>query len=345
MNDIELDEMLSLVAAPAPPPSLRRELVRALPAPRRKVFGMPLRWVLVGGAAALCAGLGAAAFDISPFQAEFTGAVQSPDGPLYATATRLVQPPIANLKWWFLGSGSSFGGTLAKMRGSGYMHNRFTRTFTGYQYELDQTDDGSYRVFFSPLDAGTLQKDMGPFKLNGQVTAPPPLPDPRLVRLDEPFEVTLYASGGERIYDRIVVSRTSQHRTPTKEPDAATMSTMLRLAGTQVYVNGQLVLDKFDVTGATIWVHLPGQGRVIAALDSQHNPRFVQGGHVNGNVMEFEAHGTQFRIVCGQPITAGGDRPIFVYHQRSFEDSLDPASPLSRQPILGSAGPASLHVE
>jgi hypothetical protein len=342
MNDIELDEMLNIVVAPEAPPSLRHSLIAALPASPRKVFGIPLRWALPAGVAVLCAALGAAVFDISPVQAQFYGAVESADGPLYATTTRLVDPPIANLKWWFLGSGFSFGGRLAGMHGYGDIHNRFTKTFTGYQYKLDQAGDGSYRVSFSALDAETIRKHTGPFKFDGQIVAPPPLPDPILVHLDQPFVVTLYANGGERIYDRIVVSRTAPQRAPLRQPEPATM---LQLTGPQVYVNGQLVPTQSDVGGPVIWVHLPGQGRFLAALDSQRNPRFVQGGYVNENVMEFESEATQFRIVCGKPITTGGRRLIFVYHQQSFEDSLDPDSPLSRQPMLGSAGPASLHVQ
>jgi hypothetical protein len=90
---------------------------------------------------------------------------------------------------------------------------------------------------------------------------------------------------------------------------------------------------------------LPGQGRVLTALDTQHNPRFAQGGHVNGNLLEFHSEGTQFRIVCIQPITTSGDRPILVYHQQSFEELLNPTNPLSQKPMLGNAGPASLHVQ
>jgi hypothetical protein len=343
MNDIELDEMLDLLVAPAPPPSLRRGLVAALPAPRRKLFGVPRRWVLAGGAAALCAAFGAAALDISPVQAEFYGAVQSADGPLYATTTRVIDPPSITLNWRFPGWAFSFGGTLAEMRGYGEMHNRFTNTFEGYQYRLDQVSDGNYRVSFSPLDAATIQKNMGPFKLIGQVLQPPSLPDPSFVRLDEPFEITMYSSGGERIYDRIVVSRTAPQRTPVKQPDPAAT---LRLAGPQVYINGALALTKADAgSGPVVWVHLSGQGRYLAALDAQHNPLFVEGGHVNGNVMEFQSGGTQFRIVCNQPITTGGDRPLYIYHQQSFEELLDPANPLSHCTMLGNAGPASLHVQ
>jgi len=341
MNETELNEMLDLLVAPAPPPSLRSGLVAALPEPRRKVLGVPRRWVLAGGAAALCAAVGAA-LDISPVQAEFYGAMDTAQGPIYVETIRLVDPPAANLKWWFLGSAFSFGGTPTALHGSGDMHNRFTRTFVGYRYMLDQTGAGEYRVSFSPLDEATVKKGMGPFKFNGQVVAPPPLPDPSIVQIGEPFQVTLYQNGGERIYDRIVVSWTAPKWSTRRAQPAAT----LRLAGPQVYVNGELALTKADAgSGPVVWVHLPGQGRYLAALDAQHNPLFVEGGHVNGNVMEFQSGGTQFRIVCNQPITPGGDRPLYIYHQQSFEALLDPANPLSQRTMLGNAGPASLHVQ
>lgn len=343
MNDTELDEILNLVVAPAPSPSLRRGLVAALPAPRRKILGMPVRWLLAGGAAVLCAALGAAALDVGPVQAQFYGAVQSADGNLYATTTRLIDPPSVTLAWKFPGWEFSFGGTLAAMYGDADVHNRFTNVYEGYRYTLDPVGSGNYLATFSPLDAAAIRKNMGPFKFMGQILPPPPLPDPSIVHLDEPFEVTLYSSGGERIYDRIVVSRTAPQRTPMKQPDPATV---LRLAGPQIYVNGELVLTKPDAgSGPVIWVHLPGQGRVLAALDPQNNSRFVRAGDVNGNVMDFQSDGVQFRIVCSRPITTGGERPIFVYHQQSFEEWLDPANPLSRRPMLGNAGPASMHVQ
>jgi hypothetical protein len=150
MNDIELDEMLNVVVAPVPPPSLRRGMLAALAAPRRRVRGIPLRWAVAGGAIALCGLVGAAAFHIGPVQSEFSAAVESADGPLYARVTRLVDRPAANWKWWFLGGENSFGGTLQAMHGVGYIRNWFAGTFTGYRYSLNQVAEGQYRATLSP---------------------------------------------------------------------------------------------------------------------------------------------------------------------------------------------------
>ncbi|HMD70674.1 MAG TPA: hypothetical protein VKF41_04990 [Bryobacteraceae bacterium] len=181
--------------------------------------------------------------------------------------------------------------------------------------------------------------------MNGRLVAVPKLPAPQVVPVGQPFEVTLYQSGGERIYDRIVLSRTPFPDWPPKQPQPARDGVM-RLAGAQLYVNGQLAASQRDVgSGPVIWVHLPGQGRFLVALDPQGNSRFTEAGRVGGNVVEFQSGGTKFRIVCAEPVVSGADRPVFVYHQRSFEDALDPAHPLTRQPFLGNAGPASLHQE
>jgi hypothetical protein len=94
-----------------------------------------------------------------------------------------------------------------------------------------------------------------------------------------------------------------------------------------------------------IWVHLPGQGRFLAALDPQGNPRFTQAGHVNGNLMEFQSDGKQFRITCAEPITTGGDHPLYVYHQQSFENMLEQSHPMAQKVFMGNAGPANLHQE
>ena len=120
----------------------------------------------------------------------------------------------------------------------------------------------------------------------------------------------------------------------------------MSVTAARLYIDGALVADAQNAgSGPVIWVHVPGQGRFLATTDPQGNARFQQAGSVNGNVIEFQSGGTQFRIVCSEPIVGGGARPVFEYHQQSFEDLLDPAHPLAQRPFVGNAGPASLHVE
>ena len=151
--------------------------------------------------------------------------------------------------------------------------------------------------------------------------------------------MTLWESGGQRIYDRIVLSWTPFPDWPPR-PNPAPDNTRLRLTGPQLYVDGQLAATQPSAgSGPVIWVHLPGRGRFLATMDAQGNSRFAQSGHVSGNLIEFQSDATQFRIVCTAPIAEGGDRPLFVYHQQSFEALLDPAHPLTQQPFVGNAEP------
>jgi hypothetical protein len=344
MNEAELDELLDTWKAPAAPPSLRRGLVAGFPVPRhRRVFGVPLRWALVTAGVALCAALGAGTFDSSQLGRSYTR-WDTADGTLYMHSVRVIVPPVSPFKRWSLGYGISGGGG-STLSGASYLYDHRAGKYAGYEYTLELIASGRFRVSLSPMPLSTLRKRLGPFKMNGPLAIPPGLPSSRTVDAGEPFEVTLWESGGERIYERIVLSRTP----PQDWPGAQLQSTAdggMRLAGPQLYVNGQLAATQRSAGyGPVIWVHLPGQGRFLVALDPQGNSRFTQAGHVNGNVIEFQSGDTQFRIVCAKPVVEGGDRPVFVYHQQSFENTLDPSKPLAGQTFMGSAGPASLHQE
>jgi hypothetical protein len=344
MNETELDALLDSWDAPAPPPSLRRGLVAALPAPRRGVFGVPLRWVLAVAGVALCAALGAGTFDSSQLAHSYER-WDGPGGSLYVISTRVIVPPASPFKQWSLGYGSSFGTKGGVPHGASYLYDHSGSKYAGFEYTLEQLASGQFRVSLSPMSLSSLRMRLGPFKMNGPLSAPPGLPASQTVQAGEPFEVTLWESGGERIYERIVLSWTP----PADWPGVSHQTTQdgsMRLAGPQLYVDGQLVASQRSAGfGPVIWVHLPGQGRFLVALDPQGNSRFAQAGHVNGNAIEFQSGGAQFRITCTEPITAGGDHPVFVYHQQSFENLLDPAHPLTQQPFMGNAGMASLHQE
>ncbi|MGA3098619.1 MAG: hypothetical protein ABSF25_19370, partial [Bryobacteraceae bacterium] len=341
MNDAELDELLDACTAPGPPPSLRRGLVAALPVERRKVFGIPLRWALVVAGATLCAAVGAATFQTSVL-GQFYGRSSGDGGDLYINVTRRIDPPVGPLKAWSLGGGYSIGGSGAALSGGAYLRDRSVGSYCGYEYTLEGVATGQFRASLSAMPLSRLKERTAPFRLQGQFGAPPGLPASQTVQVGEPFEVTLSERGGERIYDRIVLSWTAPPDSPWIRSASAQNGSM-RLAGPQLYIDGQLTASQRDAgSGPVIWVHLPGQGRFLVALDPQGNPRFTKGGHVSGNVIEFQSGNTQFKIACTEQIAAGGDRPVFVYHQQSFEDALDPSHPLAGQAFLGNAGPASL---
>jgi hypothetical protein len=284
--------------------------------------------------------LGAGSFDSSEIGTS-DARWDIPAGSLYMHSQRIIVPPASPFKRWELGFGSG-GGNL---RGSSYIYDIRGERLAGYDYRLEQVENGQIRLSLSPMPLAKLKQRMGPHKVDGHFTTPPGLPTTRTVRIGEPFEVTLWESGGERIYERIVFSWTAP---PTFHlpRNAPLQEGGMRLAGPQLYVNAQLAASQASGGyGPVIWVHLPGQGRFLVALDPQGNSRFAKAGHVSGNTIEFQSGGIQFRIVCTEPITTGGDRPVFVYHQQSFENMLDPSHPLTGQAFLGNAGPANLFQE
>ena len=152
-------------------------------------------------------------------------------------------------------------------------------------------------------------------------------------------------SESERIYDRIVISWTAPDWAVRIVGRRQMEEGTFRLDEPRLYVDGQMIASRQNTgRGPVIFVYLPGQGRFLIALDPQSNPLFTQAGHVNGNVIEFQSGGRQFRIICRDAMIASMvDRPVFVYHQQSFENLLDPTHPRSAAAYLGTAGPASLH--
>ena len=113
----------------------------------------------------------------------------------------------------------------------------------------------------------------------------------------------------------------------------------MRLAEAQLFVDGALAAQRQNAgSGPVVWVHLPREGRYLAALDPQGNPRFTQAGRVIGNTMEFTSDGNAFRIVCKEPIVPGPLRlsPTTLRRQSATHPE---------EILLGNAGPAALHVQ
>ncbi|HTX38807.1 MAG TPA: hypothetical protein VME43_27460 [Bryobacteraceae bacterium] len=351
MNDTELDQLLDLWQAPAPPPSLRRGLVDSFPAAPRRLFGVPVRWLAACAAAALCAAVCVAGADQLFGNPELSRFYASGGPGLYMRTIRLVSPPQAQIHWWWTGGRYSFGGT-GTLHGSAGLQVRASRlsmfsprTIYGYQYALEPAGGGQYRITFAPLIPDTLH-GQGPYKFEDTFVAPHSLPTPQIVQMGQPVEVTLYQDASSRVYDRIVLQWGGFPEWPPKHAPGLPQGA-LRLVSPQLFIDGQAVHTAGGNTGSgpAVWLHLPGEGRYLIALEPQGNPRFVQAGQVNGSILEFQSEGRQFRIVCAESIATGAAQPVYVYHQQSFENVLDPAHPLAATPFFGNAGPASLHVE
>ena len=349
MNDTELDQLLDAWPAPAPPPSLRRGLIASFSYERRRLFGLPVRWLAVSVLAAL--GLvGAAEVIQNPEMGRFYGAW---DSGLYMKTTRLISPPGARLKWILrAGDGYSVGGE-GTLHGSSELRVRATplsiaspRTIYGYEYSLDPAAGGQYQIRFSPLQLAGVARRTAPYLFHGTLAAPPELPASQTVEMGRPIEITLYQDDSSRIYDQIVFQWGAFPEWPPKHAAIARQGIMA-LVSPQLYIDGRLAQTdgRSAGSGPVLWLHLPGEGRYLIALDPQGNPRFVKAGQASGNTLEFQSEGHTFRVMCAEPIAAGAARPVYVYHQQSFQNLLDPAHPLAAQPFFGNAGPASLHVE
>jgi len=303
MNDTELDRLLDTWTTPAVPASLRAGLLAKLPEPR--TFHFPVRWFL---AAALAAGAMAVGASVAQH-----GVLSSDTGPwdehTYVRRTRIVEPHLGKLRWMFLG-GRSTGWQWweGRLVGSVYLYDRMSHAHYGYSWTAQPTGSGQYLFTALPLDPAAIREE-GPI-------VPAPLPAPAMVSAGSSFEVPLYSSATERVYDRIELSAhaMSVHR----DVDPATETVTLTLTTPQLYVNGRFAADSSGVVearGLTSLIDVPGRGRFVAALYAGGNPAFVRAGSVKGNTLEFEWAGETFRVECSAPVSPTGDRPLFVMLQ------------------------------
>ncbi len=306
MNDAELDEILDSWKAPAPPASMRANFKAALPARRtRRVFGLPLRWAvaLALGAAALAgAGVlvsnGRLSSDAGPW-----------DGGTYLRRTRIVQPSIAKLKWQFAeGRSTGWQWQGSKLVGSAYLYDRWSRVHYGYTWSAEPLGGGQYRFTAQPLDPSVVKED-------GTI-AEGVHPGPRIVSAGSTFEVDLYASGSERVYDRFELFSHPVGATAPWEPGSA--ARMLTLTNPRLYIDGRLAAGPGGVVeakGTTVFVEVPGYGRFVLGLDRGGRAVSSATASVNGGTVEFTFGAKRFRIECTAPIAPEGEHAVFVVRQ------------------------------
>jgi hypothetical protein len=314
--------MLNTWKTPAVPPSMRAGLRLKFPADRvRRVLGVPVRWL-----AAFALGAGALALGTSLVE---DGVLSSDAGRLdestYIRRTRIVEPPMARLKWMFMGGRSTgWQRQAGNLTGSVYLYDRLSHEHYGYTWSAQPLGTGRYLFAVRGLDPSALKED-------GRIVLTASMP-PRVVAAGSVFEVNLYASGNERVYDRIELSAEQQPLVIQKDP--AQTAVTITLTNPRLYVNGKLAASGVaEAKGITAIIDLPARGRYVLALDPQGNSGFLPAGSIDGGVMEFQSGGDQFRIECSAPIAAGGRRPLFVFLQQGV--SVD-------APAFGSGGAPSL---
>jgi len=333
MTDQDLDLLLDRWDVPEASPTMRSSLRAAIPRrPRRKLFGIvPLRWALAALAGAASMAVAAGVVSWQPVISNGSGQLE---GGVYYRSSMRVTPALAIWKWFQLGT---YGG----VRGENILYNHSTRTYVGYDLEISSLGNGQYVMSPKPL-ARTLSQ-LTPFAMgNYRAVAPPPLPASRVVRVGETFDVDLIVvpEKDERVFHRIELSAvpftedSKAERSPEQEQFA---SMMLELSAPRLYQNGALIAEAPNAgKGGSVWFYLPDRGRYLMSLTNSGNHNFAEAGVLRGNTIEFQLGDESFRLTGVQPVNGGGDRAVYVYHERSFH--LNPDHPLSKRPLFGTAG-------
>lgn len=303
MNDSELDELLDTWKAPSVPATLRAGFQSRLPAkPRRRVAGIPRRWI-----AAVLFAAGMLAVGASLTEDATLGGEAGPwDSQTYVRRTRIVHPALAKLKWGFRGGLSTgWQWQAGELTGSVYLLDRSSRAHYGYSWTARPLGAGKYLFTVQSLHPSAL-KEAGPI-----MPLPHP-PAPAIVTAGNTFDVDLYESGSERVYDHIELSAQPLGIAPAQTPLTIT------LTEPKLLINGQFAAGPGGVLraeGPTVTVAVPERGRFTLTLDPRGDARFLPAGVVNGSGIEFQAGGERFRIDCSAPVAPGQQLPVFVYFQ------------------------------
>jgi hypothetical protein len=335
MSDEELDQLLDNWDVPEAAPSLRRRLGAAFPADvRRRLWGVPVRWIVAFAVSAGVVAVGTGLVGEGKLNS-FWGSAELPGSTVYVQITQMVDPPLAGLKWGWKGNVASVGSSAGAARGMNALHDRPAKLFYGFEYQAEPVAGGSYRVTFSPLQTSDIQSRV--FVVTAGIAPLPQIPAPQVVADGQALDVDLYRSGSERVFSRLEFSAKPFHRVP--QPPREQQPQMLTMEDPKLYKNGRQVAsdDGGWSSGATLWFRLAGLGRFLIALDPAQNPAFVKAGTLKGNALEFQMGGDQYRIECSKPMATGATRDIYVYHDLEFESQVKPEI---RDTMFGSAGPA-----
>ena len=169
-----------------------------------------------------------------------------------------MRPPVAKLKWMFKG-GLSTGWQWreGKLVGSVYLYDRLSRKHYGYSWNAQTLGTREFLFTAQPLDPSVVRED-------GPIVPPAHLPAPRMVAASSAFDVDLYNSGNQRVYDHIELSgeplEVASHPEPAYAPAAITLS------NPRLYINGQFAAGPGGVvraTGLTAIVSVPGRGHYV----------------------------------------------------------------------------------
>ena len=190
-----------------------------------------------------------------------------------------------------------------------YLYDRLSRKHYGYSWNAQTLGTREFLFTAQPLDPSVVRED-------GPIVPPAHLPAPRMVAAGSAFDVDLYNSGNQRVYDHIELSGEPLEVASHPEPPYAAAA--ITLSNPRLYINGQFAAGPGGVvraTGLTAIVSVPGRGHYVLALDPKENSRFVRAGSASGMAIEFQSGSDRFRLESSAPVAPGGSSPVFVFLQ------------------------------
>jgi len=246
-----------------------------------------------------------------------------------------VEPPQPSLDAGFQTQTAERGDAIRRI-----MFDPRSRTYFGYDVLVEVGgDSGVYRVTFQPFRTPfepTAWALPGP---SAEWTAlrSPQFPPPETIRAGEVLALELLANPdtGQRIVDYVTIQEPSrsfrgfdalpdrQFAFATGAPrDFRAEDVELRIQAARLRVNGtpESSADQLfsDVSGALVWLYVPGRGRFVLSLVPQL--AFERRGEVRGTLLEFTVGGDVYALSSGVRIAPG--QAVFHLYVRHDPDWL-----------------------
>jgi hypothetical protein len=292
MTDRELDQILDAWAPPEPPAAMRARLLQRMETKPRR-FRLRPRWIL-----AAAAGLAAVAVG----QSLVTDATMGSDAGrwddhTFWRRTRIVHPAIQWLRWRSSQGGNTGarneGGVLS---GTKFLYEPSSHARSGYEWRATPLPDGRYSLETRTLDSAAA-------------------PETRTIGAGSVFDIDLYRSGRERVYDHYELFAAPIEVLPLPDTEAAPV---LTFAAPNLSINGQKAADPggvVKVSSQILAVTVKGRGTYYFTLAARMLPGFQATGQVRGSMLEFDLAGEHLRVECTERVAAK-DRPVFVLFQK-----------------------------
>ena len=204
----------------------------------------------------------------------------------------------------------------------------------GYDVTVEPGEDGkSAQLRIQPFFPGSSKISFEP---DCTFVGLPQYPVISSVGVGETVALDLLANGttGQKIVDYLTLRRHAEidmQRTPR---DFSLTDVELTILDPRILVNGspEPTNDMLGLTGAVMWLYVPGHGRFILSLVPHDKFGFVRNGIVSGNGMLFHDGTVEIRVECRSQVVPGsGAYNLYAVHQPAWR----PPSPT--YPFMGAA--------